>query len=48
MLAILGRVTPNDPAYVLSWLSPLVGFFFLFLALRVLLFGVRHYTSTGS
>lgn len=48
MLAVLGRVTQDDPGYVFSWLSPIVGFLFLFLALRIWLFGVRHYTSTGS
>ncbi len=48
MLAVLGRVTTSDPVYFFSWLSPLVGFLFLLISLRVWLFGVRHYTSTGS
>ena len=32
----------------LAWAGPLVGATFLFLAYRVWLFGLRHYSSTGS
>jgi ABC-2 type transport system permease protein len=48
MLAVLGKIQPGNSTYILSWLSPIVGLMFLLLSLRVWLFGVRHYTSTGS
>jgi ABC-type uncharacterized transport system permease subunit len=32
----------------MAWLSPLVAAAFLFVAYRVWLFGLRHYSSTGS
>jgi ABC-2 type transport system permease protein len=48
MLAVLGRVETGDPGYLLSWLSPVVGYAFLYISLRIWRVGVRHYTSTGS
>lgn len=32
----------------LVWLSPVVAFVFIFVAYRIWLFGLRHYSSTGS
>jgi ABC-2 type transport system permease protein len=32
----------------LVWLSPFVALVFIFIAYRVWLFGLRHYSSTGS
>ena len=47
-LAILDRADPlGFPTWV-RWLSPVAGFAFLLVALRVWSFGVRHYRSTGS
>jgi ABC-2 type transport system permease protein len=47
-LAITGRADPlGTPAWV-PWASPLVGFAFLFVTLRLWQFGVRHYRSTGT
>jgi len=47
-VAITGGPDPvGTPAWV-SWLSPLAGFLFLLLALRVWRFGERRYRSTGS
>ena len=48
MLVVLGRASPGEPVYTLAWLSPIVGFAFLAVSLRIWQFGVRHYTSTGS
>ena len=39
---------PGVQVSLLSWLSPLAGFVFLAVSLRVWKFGVRHYCSTGS
>ena len=47
-LAILDRADPlGFPTWV-RWLSPVAGFAFLLVALRVWKLGVRHYRSTGS
>jgi ABC-2 type transport system permease protein len=47
-LAIAGGPDPlGTPAWV-PWISPLVGFAFLLVALRVWEVGVRHYRSTGT
>jgi ABC-2 type transport system permease protein len=40
---LLGRDTG-----ILAWLSPLVAIILLFISYRVWLFGLRHYTSTGT
>ena len=48
IVRILGH---NDPLGAPGWVcaaSPLMGFVFLTVALRIWRFGVRHYTSTGS
>jgi len=47
-LAILGRPDPLGSPVLWHWLSPCVGLVFLFVALRLWRFGVRHYRSTGS
>ena len=48
MLAITGHPDPlGTPAWV-PWISPIVGFAFLAICLRVWRVGVRHYRSTGS
>ncbi len=48
VVRILGhRDSLGAPAWVCA-MSPLVGFVFLGIALRIWRFGVRHYTSTGS
>ncbi|MDA1278911.1 MAG: ABC-2 family transporter protein [Chloroflexi bacterium] len=47
-LAILDRVDPLGTSVTFQYLSPLIGFVFLAVTLRVWQFGVRHYTSTGS
>ena len=48
MLGVLGRIQPEDPGYLLSWLSPAVGYLLLWMSLRIWKIGVRHYASTGS
>src|SRR5215472_2378093 len=48
VVRMLGR---NNAVGVPTWLcatSPLMGFIFLAVAMRLWRFGVRHYTSTGS
>lgn len=47
-LAILGRPDDMGTPEFLMWASPLLGFVFLVITLRIWQFGVRHYTSTGS
>ncbi len=47
-LAILGREDPLGSSLMFQYLSPLIGFVFLAVTLRVWQFGVRHYRSTGS
>ena len=47
-LAIMGRPDPLGSPPTLQYLSPLVGFLFLLVCLRVWGFGVRRYLSTGS
>jgi ABC-2 type transport system permease protein len=47
-VAITGGPDPLATPAWLSWLSPLIGFGFLLIALRVFRLGVRHYRSTGS
>ncbi len=47
-LAILGREDPLGGPGWLCWISPVAGFVFLFVALKVWGVGVRHYRSTGS
>ncbi len=46
--AILGKPDALESSPVVQWLSPLAGFIFLAVCLRLWQFGVRHYTSTGS
>lgn len=48
VVRILGRTDSLGAPAWLCTVSPLVGFIFLAIALRVWRFGVRHYTSTGS
>lgn len=48
VVAFLGRNDPLGTPAWLAWVTPLAGFAFLALALRLWQFGVRHYTSTGS
>lgn len=47
-LAILGREDVFGSPVWLQWISPLAGFLFLLVSLRIWIFGVRHYCSTGS
>ena len=47
-LAITGHRDPLGTPDWVPWLSPLTGFLFLAVCLRVWRFGVRHYRSTGS
>jgi ABC-2 type transport system permease protein len=47
-LALLGRPDPLGVPSWVGWVSPVLGFGFLWLATRVWRFGVRHYLSTGS
>lgn len=47
-VAILGRPDPLGTSRLFQALSPLVGVVFIWVALRVWQFGVRHYRSTGS
>jgi viologen exporter family transport system permease protein len=47
-LALMDRPDPLGTPPAVHWLSPLVGFLFLFLSLRIWRFGVRRYRSTGS
>jgi len=47
-LAILDRPDPLGTPEFLKWISPLLGFLFLLVTLRIWQFGVRHYSSTGS
>lgn len=47
-LAITGHAEGATVPAWLPWASPLVGFVFLAVCLRVWEFGVRHYRSTGS
>jgi ABC-2 type transport system permease protein len=47
-LAIIGREDILGLPVWLQWISPLAGFLFLLLSLRIWEFGVRHYRSTGS
>ncbi|MCC6446456.1 MAG: ABC-2 family transporter protein [Armatimonadetes bacterium] len=46
--AILSRPGLSSLAPRAAWLSPLIGFLFLFACLQVWKLGVRHYRSTGS
>lgn len=45
---LLGKITPGDPGYILSFLSPFVAMTLLGVATLVWKQGLRHYTSTGS
>jgi ABC-2 type transport system permease protein len=45
---LLGKITPGDPGYFLSFLSPLVALLLLSAACLVWAKGLRQYTSTGS
>ena len=47
-IAILGRPDPLGSSVPFQFLSPLIGFAFLALTLRIWQFGVHHYRSTGS
>ncbi|MHC4599237.1 MAG: ABC transporter permease [Planctomycetota bacterium] len=47
-LAITGHAGAFAVPEWVPWISPLFGFFFLVVCLRVWGFGVRHYRSTGS
>lgn len=47
-LYFLGKPDPFDFPVIAPFLSPLVGFSTLWLALRFWRFGIRHYQSTGS
>jgi ABC-2 type transport system permease protein len=47
-VAIIGRPDPLGTSRLFQALSPLVGVVFVWVALRVWQFGVRHYHSTGS
>ncbi|MCK5737642.1 ABC-2 family transporter protein [bacterium] len=47
-VAIIGKTDPlGSPAWF-QWTSPLLGFVFLTISLKMWKFGVRHYRSTGS
>lgn len=48
IVAFLGRSDPLGTPGWLAWLTPLAGFAFLALSLRLWSVGVRHYSSTGS
>jgi len=48
VVGVLGRPDPLGSPVWVQYVSPLAGFVFLFLCLRLWRFGVRHYTSTGS
>jgi len=45
---LLGKISPGDPGYFLSFLPPLVALLLLFAARLVWAKGLRQYTSTGS
>jgi len=45
---LLGKITPGDPGYFLSFLPPLVALLLLSAASLVWAKGLRQYTSTGS
>jgi len=47
-MAILGKDDPLGSPVIFQWLSPLLGFVFLAVCLRVWRFGIRQYASTGS
>ena len=47
-LAILERSDPLGSSVLFQYISPLIGFVFLAVTLRIWQFGVRHYRSTGS
>ncbi|MHC4779227.1 MAG: ABC transporter permease, partial [Planctomycetota bacterium] len=47
-LAITGHADSLGTPQWVPWISPLFGFVFLLVCLRVWSFGVRHYRSTGS
>jgi ABC-2 type transport system permease protein len=47
-LAVLGRPDPLGTSLLFQYLSPAIGFAFLFVSLNIWRFGVRHYRSTGS
>ena len=47
-LVILGRPDPLGSPVFFQYLSPLIGFVFLFVCLQAWKIGVRHYRSTGS
>jgi ABC-2 type transport system permease protein len=44
----LGKPDALGSSPLLQWASPLAGFVFLAVCLRLFAFGVRHYSSTGS
>jgi len=46
--AVLEHPSLKDISPLLAWLSPLAGLGFCLVCLRIWLFGVRHYHSTGS